>query len=79
MTNTSEPTSKLPEILALLEKSARPLTVRLPPIEAKLVNSKLLETLALVAVSKPKPVILFEFPVTSPPKVKALMVKVPVD
>ena len=54
-----------------------PLMVALPPIEARLVTSKLLETDELVEVRSPRPVILFEPPVTAPPKVKALMVRVP--
>ena len=54
-----------------------PETTTLPPMEAFLTNSKLLETLALVAVKRLTPVILLELAVRVPPKVKALMVRVP--
>jgi hypothetical protein len=53
--------------------------VALPPIEAKLPTSKLLETEALVADNRAKPVILLLLPVMLPPRVKALMVRVPVE
>ena len=54
-----------------------PLIVVLPPILALFVNSKLLETEALVLVRRPMPVMLLELAVKRPPNVKALMVKVP--
>jgi hypothetical protein len=41
-----------------------------------LVNSKLLEVLALVAVSRPTPVMLLPPAVKRPPNVKALIVRV---
>jgi hypothetical protein len=42
-------------------------------------TSKLLEAEALEAVNRPRPVMLFDPPVTVPPKVKALIWRVPVE
>jgi hypothetical protein len=73
---------ELPVTPSVPDKVEFPFTVRLPPTEARLVISKLLETLALVNAAREE-VMLFKlsmfllFPVTSPPRVKALMVRVP--
>lgn len=45
--------SRLAEIEALDKRSALPFNLRLPPIEAALVNSKLLDTEALEKVDNP--------------------------
>ena len=49
----------------------------LPPTDALLVSSKLLETEELVEVRSPSPVMLLLDPVIEPPKVKAFRVRVP--
>jgi hypothetical protein len=51
-----------------------PLRTILPPIEALLVSSRLLDTEALEVVKRPTPVILFPAPARAPPKEKPLMV-----
>ena len=76
-------TSRLVDILADPEKLALPVnvdvpfTVRLPPIDAKLPTSKLLDTEALLVLRRVNPVILLFAPITLPPNVNAFICNVP--
>ena len=70
---------KLPEkeLLPTLEDATVPLVMMLPPMDAVLVISRLLETEAFVAPKRATLVMLFEFAFKAPPSWKALIWRVP--
>ena len=66
---------KLP-VLVMPTADNEPLAIMLPPMEAIFPTSKLLDAEALLAWSNARPVILWLLPVTKPPRVNALIVRV---